>query len=128
MGKTKSEQTSVKAFLEAIKNSGGIKENVARKLGISRHTVTRYQKKYPTIAQALLDEMDVILDKAEGNLFHAVQEGDLSMSQWLLRYKGKARGYADKVEAEITGEDGNPLKVQFEFVTPIKRKEKDGET
>ena len=114
MGKTKSEQHSVKAFLEAIKSSGGIKEHVARKMGISRHTVTRYQRKYPTIAQALLDEKDVILDKAEGNLFLAIQEGDISVSQWLLRYQAQDRGYTEKSEHNIEGTVETIIKVVYD--------------
>ena len=107
MGKTKPEQHSVKAILEAIKNSGGIKQIVAKKLGVSRHTVTNYQRKHPTVAQALLNERDVILDKAESNLFTVIQDGDIAMSQWILRYKG---GYNEKTEQKVEG----GLKIIFE--------------
>ena len=113
MGKTKPEQHSVKAILEAIKNSGGIKQNVAKKLGVSRHTVTNYQRKHPTIAQAILDERDVLNDKAESNIFIAIQNGDIPLSQWLLRYKG---GYTETTELKHTGD----IKLEY---TPAKYSE-----
>jgi transcriptional regulator with XRE-family HTH domain len=110
MGKTKPEQHSVKAILEAIKQSGGIKQNVAKKLGVSRHTITNYQRKHPTVAQALKDELDVVLDKAESNIFAGVQNGDISISQWILRYKGD---YKEKTEHKLTGD----IKLEY---TPAK--------
>lgn len=115
MSKTKPEQHSVKAILEAIKKSGGIKQNVAKKLGVSRHTITNYQRKHPTVAQALKDELDVVLDKAESNIFTSVQEGDLPISQWILRYKGN---YAEKTELKAELEHKGALKVIYEEVPP----------
>jgi len=101
MGKTNKEQHSVISILEAIKNSGGIKQNVAKKLGVSRHTITNYQRKHPTIAQALNDEREILNDKAESNIFIAIQNGDIPLSQWLLRYKG---GYNETTEHKHTGD------------------------
>jgi hypothetical protein len=117
MGK---ELHTVKQILKAIENSGGIKTNVAKKLSISRQTVDRYQRVYPSIAKALEEEMDTVLDKAESNIFSGVQEGDIPISQWILRYKGKHRGYSEKLETEINGKDGNELKIKFEMVEPKK--------
>jgi hypothetical protein len=108
MSKTKPEQHSVKAILKAIEHSGGIKQNVAKKLGVSRHTITNYQRKHPTVAQALKDELDVILDKAESNIFAGVQDGDITISQWILRYKGN---YAEKTEVKAEVEHKGELKI-----------------
>jgi transcriptional regulator with XRE-family HTH domain len=111
MSKTKPEQHSVKAILKAIEHSGGIKQNVAKKLGVSRHTITNYQRKHPTVAQALKDELDVVLDKAESNIFAGVQDGDIPISQWILRYKGS---YAEKSEQKIEGTIETIIKVHYE--------------
>lgn len=118
MSKTKPEQHSVKAILKAIEHSGGIKQNVAKKLGVSRHTITNYQRKHPTVAQALKDELDVVLDKAESNIFAGVQDGDIPISQWILRYKGS---YAEKSEQKIEG----GIKIIFEDA--VKSDKKDNE-
>ena len=104
---------SVKQILKAIENSGGIKTNVAKKLGISRHTVSRYQRVYPSVAQALQTEMDTVRDKAESNIFHEIQNGDIPLSQWLLRYKGR---YNETTELKHTGD----IKLEY---TPAKYSE-----
>jgi transposase len=110
----KKPEHSVKAILQAIKNSGGIKQKVAENLGVHRHTVTRYVLKYPTVQQALQDELDRVLDKAEGNIFHKVSDGDILVSQWILRYKAKDRGYVEKTEQKIEGTVETIIKVHYE--------------
>jgi hypothetical protein len=107
----KKSEHSVKAILQAIKNSGGIKQKVAENLGVHRHTVTRYTLKYPTVQQALQDELDRVLDKAEGNIFHKVSDGDILVSQWILRYKAKDRGYSEKTEVTAEVEHKGEVKV-----------------
>ena len=94
----KPQKRSVKQVLAAIKDSGGIKTSIARKLKISRFTVDSYEKKYPTIAKAIEEERDQIRDKAESNIFGEIQDGDLKTSQWYLRYKG---GYVEKTESKV---------------------------
>lgn len=88
------EKCTVTQVLAAIKNSGGIKTNIARKLDVSRFTIDNYEKKYPSIEKAIKEERDKIKDKAESNIFVKIQDGDLGVSQWYLRYKG---GYIEKV-------------------------------
>ena len=101
---TKPERYSVKVILAAIENSGGIKQTVAKKLGVSRHTVTNYQRKHPSVAAAFRRERDIIKDKAESNIFTKIQGGDIAISQWFLRYKG---GYEEKskvvTDVKVTG-------------------------
>jgi hypothetical protein len=91
----KPERYSVRVILAAIENSGGIKQTVAKKLGVSRHTVTNYQRKHPSVAAAFERERGIIKDKAESNIFTKIQNGDVPISQWFLRYKG---GYVEKTE------------------------------
>jgi hypothetical protein len=82
----KPQKCTVKQVLAAIKNSGGIKTNIARKLHIVRLTLDNYEKKYLSIANAIKDERAQITDKAESNIFVKIQAGDLSVSQWYLKY------------------------------------------
>jgi len=109
---TKREQHSVKAILAAIEHSGGIKQAVADSLGVHRHTITNYERKHSSVRQALQDEVDTVLDKAESNLFQSIQDGDIPTSQWLLRYKAKDRGYVEK--SEISSDVKTILEVHYE--------------
>lgn len=98
--KPKPDKYSAKELIAAIKNTGGIKQRIAEKLGIHRHTLYKYEKQYPTVAQAIKDEVEKIIDKAESNVFKSIQEGDIEDSWKLLKYRGKDRGYAEKTEFE----------------------------
>lgn len=80
-------------ILEAIKGSAGIKTTIAKRLGISFHTLQSYIKKYDSVKDALLDEEETVLDMAEGNLFKLIQNGDVSAIFYFLNNKGKRRGY-----------------------------------
>ena len=102
---------TVKQILKAIENSGGIKTNVAKKLGVARQTIDRYQRLYPKIAKALEEEMSMVRDKAESNIFAGIQKGDIPISQWLLRYKG---GYVEKTEQKVEGEVKTIIEVRYE--------------
>lgn len=93
----KPQKCTLKEILEAIKKSGGIKQTVAKRLDISRHTVTNYQMKYPSVAKALKAERDSIKDKAESNIFAKIRDGDTGVSQWFLRYQG---GYIERTEVD----------------------------
>jgi len=108
------EKASVKKILTAIEGTGGLKTAIATKLGVHRMTVFNYEKKYETVRQAIEDETEKILDKAESVLFVRVQEGDEDTCKWILARKGKNRGYSEKIDTEqkIEGE----VKLKYEEV------------
>lgn len=97
----KPQKHTAKEIIAAIENTGGIKQRVAQKLGIHRHTLYKYEKQYPSVAQALKNEIERIIDKAESNVFKSIQEGDVEDSWKLLRYRGKDRGYMEKSEHKV---------------------------
>jgi DNA-binding XRE family transcriptional regulator len=98
---TKPQKHTAKEIIAAIENTGGIKQRIAEKLGIHRHTLYKYEKQYPSVAQALKMEVEKIIDKAESNVFKSIQEGDIEDSWKLLRYRGKDRGYVEKSEHKV---------------------------
>jgi predicted transcriptional regulator len=98
---TKPQKHTVKEIIAAIENTGGIKQRIAQKLGIHRHTLYKYEKQYPSVARALKDETEKIIDKAESNVFKSIQDGDVEDSWKLLRYRGKDRGYVEKSEHKV---------------------------
>lgn len=108
------EKASVRKILKAIEGTGGLKTAIASKLGVHRQTILNYEKKYETVRQAIEEEGDKILDKAESNLFVRIKEGDEDTSKWFLARKGKDRGYSEKIDMEQKGEIKTILKVQYE--------------
>ncbi len=108
--------------LTAIRNSGGIKTIIAKRLGVTRQTVDAYLRKWKRAQEAYDEENEINLDVAEsvfiGNIRAAakmqqatggiVDSGDA----WkYVKMKGKGRGYVER--QEVTGADGNELQIQF---------------
>ena len=105
------EEHSVKQIVEAVKASGGIKTTISNKLGVHRHTIDRYENKYPRVRQAIQNELNRALDKAESNLFVKIMEGDIDISKWFLSRKGKTRGYTRRTE--LSDKESEEIKIVF---------------
>lgn len=92
----------MKTVLEAINDSGGIKQEVAKRLGCSRKLLYEYAERFPEIKEAFEDEGEKLLDMAESVLFSLVQDGELAAVFYVLNNKGGKRGYGqqNKKDAE----------------------------
>jgi len=75
---------------------------VAERLGCGRSTVYRYVNRYPSVYEALEDERGELLGIAEGGLFERVQKGDLKAIMFVLKTKGKDRGYTTWIDLGAT--------------------------
>ena len=103
-----------KAILKAIKGSGGIVSEVARRVGIERQSMHRRLNKEPRLKEALEQERETLLDVAEGVLYHlAINERRENSLLYLLSTVGKSRGYSKR--KEVTGADGGPVEVVYEI-------------
>jgi len=101
-------------FIEAIKGSGGIITDIANKIGCSWYTAKKYIEDFPNIKRAYDDETESLLDLAEsvlrGNIELAKKQqqgeepriADAGDAKWLLARKGKARGYAERFEHDLS--------------------------
>lgn len=83
----------IEVVLEAIKNTGGIKTEVSKKLNCSCRTIYDYIERYPEVKAAFEEEEEKVLDMAEGALFALIQNGDTSAIFYYLNNKGRKRGY-----------------------------------
>ena len=72
----RTEQLSVKKIVKACEGTGGIKTAIATKLSVTRQTIDRYERLYLTVRNAIQEELNKVIDKAESNLFVHIQEGD----------------------------------------------------
>jgi transposase-like protein len=86
--------------VEALTASLGNVSDAARHLGVSSRTIHRWLAQHPHLRQLVDAERDRILDKAEQNVFEAVERGDLRASWFVLRTLGKDRGYAERTEVD----------------------------
>lgn len=107
-------QFTEEQFIEAIKDTGGIITDIARKVGCNWYTAKKYIEEFPAVKRAYDDECESFLDLAEGvlrgniKLAQRQQQGeepkvaDASDAKWLLARKGKARGYAERFEHDLS--------------------------
>ena len=100
---------SKKKVIEAIHDSGGIIDEIARRLGVAWVTARSYVNKWEDV-KALYDaENERVLDLAETTVLNSIKNGDTQDAKWLLSRKGKRRGYGDNID--VTSKD--------ESITPV---------
>ncbi len=87
---------TAKQAIEAVKDSKGFITTVAKRLGCDRTTVYRLKDKFPTVAQAIIDERETLKDFAEGKLFSQIDDGNTTAIIFYLKTQAKDRGYIEK--------------------------------
>lgn len=112
--------------IAAIKGSGAIKQAIADRLGVHRHTIDRYLERYPQAKQAYDDEANRTDDYNEtvinwqlhethavidenGQQVKAPTEAAVDMAKWRASRKMRHRGYGDTVVVDI-----DPATLTFE--------------
>ena len=87
--------------MDAIRVTGGNVTAAANKLSCSRRALYVWMNADPELKQACDDAEESLLDMAEGKLYTAVKEGDMTAIIFTLKTKGKKRGYVERQEIEI---------------------------
>ena len=98
-------------FITAIPGTGGIITTIAKRVDCDWHTAKRYIDRHPTVRRAYDDERERVLDLAESGILESLRDGDLQMCKWYASMQGADRGYAPKTRREITGKDGEEIRV-----------------
>lgn len=110
--------TLKRAMLEALEKSLGVVTTAANIVGITRKTHYDWLQKDPKYAQSVADIENVTLDFAESQLHKQVKSGNTSATIFLLKTKGKKRGYIER--QEITHQGGIPItKISNEAIEQI---------
>ena len=99
---------------KAIHDSGGIIDEIARRLGVSWATARSYINKWDDTKALYDDENERLLDMAEETVINSIKKGDTQDAKWLLARKGKRRGYSDNVE--IRGDKESPLEIGVRLI------------
>jgi hypothetical protein len=84
-----------------------------RRLQKSRNTHYRWQKEDEDYTEAVLEQSEVILDIAESKLLEKVQEGDIRAIMFILKTKGKARGYDEKRTVSVNQQVSGTPQIHF---------------
>jgi hypothetical protein len=85
----------------AIMNHRGILSEVAKEVGLGSAQAVRYHiVRSPALREVFEESRGKVIDKAEGNVFDAVDRGNLQYSKFILTTLGKERGYVEKKEVD----------------------------
>lgn len=88
-------------LLSALAEAHGNISTACKATDISRQTHYRWLKEDEEYAEAVSEQSETILDIAERKLLEKVEEGDLRAIMFLLKTKGKERGYDEKRTVSI---------------------------
>jgi len=101
-----------KQVIAAIHDSGGIIDEIARRLGVAWVTARAYVNKWEDVKAIYDAENERVLDLAETTVLNSIKKGDTSDAKWLLARKGKERGYGDALAIDQKG----ITKVEIEYI------------
>jgi hypothetical protein len=91
-------------MLKALEQSLGVVTTAAKIAGIDRTTHYEWLKTDEDYRQKVIDLENVTLDFAESQLHKQVKEGNTTATIFLLKTKGKKRGYIERQEIQMDGE------------------------
>lgn len=97
-------------MLMGLEASLGIVTQAAKLAHIDRSQHYRWLEKDARYVKKVRDIEEMTLDFAETYLHQRVKAGDTNAITFLLRTKGKKRGYIER--SEVTGPDGGPIETK----------------
>lgn len=103
---------------KALREAKGLRSHAAKMLGCSTTTVSDYIGRHKELQLAEREVLEEVLDFAEQALWKNVKAGREQSLFFLLRCKGKERGYVERHIVESSGLDGGPIQHVHRVVTP----------
>ena len=87
-------------MLKALEKSLSVVTTAVKQVGIDRQTHYNWLKKDPKYAADVKDIENVTLDFAESQLHEQIRDGNVTATIFLLKTKGKKRGYIERQEIQ----------------------------
>jgi hypothetical protein len=96
-------------IIKALAAENGFIGAAAKRLGCCRWTVTNRINNDATVKEAYRQIVEERVDVAENKLMELVNAGNVKAVLFLLRAKGKQRGYGDEPPSIFDGMDEPPV-------------------
>jgi hypothetical protein len=104
----------------ALRKHRGVLSRVADELGLGSAAAVRYHvSRSMRLQQVFVDSRDRIVDRAEENVFDAVERGSVDDSWKMLKTLGKNRGYAERKEIDQRVEHTVNVKASGELLNAL---------
>jgi hypothetical protein len=94
-----------KAMLDALEKSLGVVTTACKSVGIGRTTHYMWLDEDPEYRAAVESISDVAIDFAESNLHKQIKGGNSTATIFYLKTKGKNRGYVERQEFDVKGDN-----------------------
>jgi len=107
-------------ILSTLKSYKGRLSSCAVALSVSLATMQKYIKSSKVLQECLLSFGEAELDNAELKLQEQIDKGNLTAIQFMLKCKGKDRGWTEKTEMSI--EMTKPITFKYTVVKPKEEK------
>lgn len=91
-------------FAILLEKAGGFRSRLARQLGVSSSAISHRIKRSKYLSEACKTIEDAVLDMAEANLIKAAKEGEPWAITFILKCKGKKRGWIERQEIAFGGD------------------------
>jgi len=89
-------------ILKAIPGTYGIMARIAKNVGCNRQTIKEYSLRFESIKQAIEQEKEISLDKAESIIYEDIEiMKNVDTAKWLLSKIGKDRGYVTEATKDL---------------------------
>lgn len=103
--------TLKKAMLEALEKSLGVVTTACKQVGINRSTHYDWLKNDEEYRNQVKALENIVLDFAESQLHKQILDGNTTATIFLLKTKGKSRGYIER--QEVVTDTDNFFKVEI---------------
>lgn len=94
-----------RAFLASLRESGGIICAACKAANITRQTYYNWYKSDPDFKEQADEVQAAQIDFVESKLLELINAGDTTATIFYLKTKGKSRGYAQTLKAEVNFND-----------------------
>jgi len=107
-----------------FKHTGNI-SFICKTIGIHRTTYYQWLKKDKKFRETIDAELEGLIDFVESKLFNLIDDKNVAAVIFFLKTKGKGRGYVERIEQLLQGDELKPLRIILENANPNHRKKKD---
>jgi hypothetical protein len=98
---TEQTEHNKKAVLIALEKSLGVVTAACKQAGVGRTQFYEWLRTDEEFAKQVEDIRDVTLDFAESALYQQIKKGNTAATIFLLKTKGKGRGYIERQEYDL---------------------------
>jgi predicted transcriptional regulator len=105
-------------FAILLEKAGGFKTRVAKQLGITLSAVCHRIKRSEYLREQCKSIEETVLDMAEAALLKAVNEGEAWAITFVLKCKGKKRGWVERSELAFANAEELPPPITISFNNP----------